>query len=548
MSNSTKRKHNNFLVQGTILAAAGLLSRIIGLLYRVPMTNMIGDEGMGYYSVAFNIYNLALIISSYSIPLAVSKLVAAYSVKKEYKNTYRVLKASLIIAGLSGLVVSVIIFFGADFFAGVVFKTPRSAMPLRVLSPTIFIVAIIGTLRGYFQGKNTMMPTSISQLLEQIVNGFVSVFAAYILMVENSASANISAYGAAGGTLGTLIGAGTALLFLGFVYYAYRPILKKQIRRDTLSPKADYSQIYKLLLMTIGPVILSQTVYQISGLLDNAMFGNIMHGKGFTSEEYSSLIGIYSSKYSLLVNVPVAIASAMGVSMVPSIVRARVRGEKREVKKKVHASIKFNMIIAIPSAVGMAVLAEPIMNLLFPTTNNTSAKIAIDLLTIGSIAIVFYALSTISNAVLQGINKMSIPVKHSAISLVIHIVVVAGLLKFTDMGVYALVVGNITFPLVVCILNWVSIGRLLHYKQELLQSFIIPSICSILMGVMAVLAYKGVHLIYPSNALSTIIAICLAIVVYFILLIKFRGVSEEELSGIPKGHAIIRLSKKFHLM
>ncbi|WP_455714997.1 putative polysaccharide biosynthesis protein [Anaerosporobacter sp.] len=544
----TNRKQNNFIVQGGILAIASLLSRIIGLLYRVPMTNIVGSEGMGYYNIAFQVYNLALIISSYSMPLAVSKLVAAYTVKKEYKNSYRVLKVAMIISGISGLVVSLIVYFGADFLAGVVFKYPRSAIPLRMVAPNIFLMAIIGTLRGYFQGKNTMMPTSASQLLEQIVNAFVSVFAAYNFMVANSASANIAAYGAAGGTLGTVVGSCTALLFLGFVYFAYRPIMKKQIRRDTMSPVENYPSIFNMMLITIAPVVLSQTVYQLSGVLDNALFGNIMHSKGFTADETSALLGIYSSKYSILVNVPVAIASAIAASMVPAIVRARVQGAHREVKKKIHVAIKFNMIIAIPSAVGMTVLAQPILNMLFPTKDETEAQLAIHLLMIGSIAIVFYALSTISNAVLQGINKMSIPVKHSAISLAIHVAIVAVLLKYTNMNTYALVIGNITFPLVVCILNWISIAKLLRYRQELIQSFIIPTICSFLMGIVAFLAYKGIHFVIPSNAFATVMAIGVAAAAYFALLILFRGVTEDELYGLPKGQLIVRLAKKIHLL
>lgn len=547
MSYTTNRKQNNFIVQGSILAIASLLSRVIGLLYRVPMTNIVGDEGMGYYNVAFQIYNIALVISSYSMPLVVSKLVAAYSVKREYKNSYRVFKAAIMISGTTSLVVSLIIYFGADFLAEL-FKYPPSAIAIRVVAPNIFLMGIIGTLRGYFQGKNTMLPTSASQLLEQIVNAFVSVFAAYNFMVANSASVNIDAYGAAGGTLGTVVGSATALLFLGFVFFAYRPIIKKQIRRDTLSPVNDYSSIYKMLLITIAPVILSQTVYQLSGIIDSALFGNIMSKKGFTLKEYTTWSGIYSSKYNLLVNVPVAIASSVAASMVPAIVRARVQGAHREVKNKIHVAIKFNMIIAIPSAVGMTVLAQPILNMLFPTTDEDSAQLAIRLLMIGSIAIVFYALSTISNAVLQGINKMNIPVVHSAISLAIHVVLVAILLKYTNMGVYALVIGNITFPLVVCILNWLSIGKLLRYKQELLQSFIIPTICSFIMGIVAFLTYKGIHFVVHSNAIATILSIGIAAAAYFILLILFRGVTENELYGLPKGHLIVKVAKKFHLM
>lgn len=548
MGYTNKKKHNNFLVQGSILAIASLLSRVIGLLYRVPMTNIIGDEGMGYYNIAFQIYNLALILSSYSMPLAVSKLVAAYSVKREHRSSYRVFKAAMLLACISGFVASVIIYFGSDYFATVIFKSPRSAIPLRVLSPTIFVVAIIGVLRGFYQGKNTMLPTSVSQLLEQIINGMVSILAASAFMVANSASYGIAAYGAAGGTLGTFAGAVSALIFLSLVFYAYRPIIYKQMRRDTLSEVEDYSKVYHLLFMTIAPVILSQTVYQLSGIVDNALFGNIMHAKGVTPEVHSALLGIYSSKYNLLVNVPISIASAIAASMVPSIVRARVKGSSRDVKKKVAVAIKFNMIIAIPAAVGMAVLARPIMNLLFYTKDANSTNIAVNLLVYGSVSIVFYALSTISNAVLQGINHMSIPVRHSAISLGIHIIIVTILLKFTNLGVYALVIGNVTFPLVVCILNWISIGRLLKYHQEIVQSFCKPIIASFGMGVVAIILYKALYFLTHSNAVATILAVLFGMLTYFINLVVLKGISEEELDYVPKGQLIIRYCKKFKIL
>jgi stage V sporulation protein B len=250
----------------------------------------------------------------------------------------------------------------------------------------------------------------------------------------------------------------------------------------------------------------------------------------------------------LLTNVPIAIATAIAASMVPAIVRARVKGAAKEVKSKIHVAIKFNMIIAIPSAVGMTVLAEPILNMLFPTNNNDSAELAVKLLTIGSIAIVFYALSTISNAVLQGINRMRIPVIHSAISLGVHIILIYVLLKFTNMGAYALVIGNITFPLLVCILNWLKIGKYLRYKQEVLKSFIIPTICSFIMGLVAIFAYKGIHFVLHSNAISTFLTIGIASAIYFIALILLKGVSKEELLNMPKGHLIVKLTSKLHLM
>jgi stage V sporulation protein B len=264
----SQKKRNNFLVQGSILAAASIIGRIIGLLYRIPLTRIIGDEGMGYYSNAFNIYNIALILSSYSLPLAVSKMVAARVIKKEYRNSYRIFRCSMLFAFTTGSVATLTVFFGADFLAKTVYNNPLNAIPLRVLSFTILVFAIMGVLRGYFQGKNTMLPTSISQILEQIVNAVVSVAAAYYLMKAHSASQEIAAYGAAGSTMGTLFGAIISLLFLVFIFSLYRPVIKKQLRKDKSTTSESYQEIVKILILTIIPVILSQTVYQISSVID----------------------------------------------------------------------------------------------------------------------------------------------------------------------------------------------------------------------------------------------------------------------------------------
>ena len=171
---SGKKSDSNFLVQGSILAIASIVSRIIGLLYRIPMTNIIGDTGNSYYSAAFEIYNILLIISAYSLPLAVSKLVSARVSKGQRKNAYRIVKGALLLATGTGLTASLILFFGASFFTNML-NTPLSIFALKVLAPTILVVAVLGVLRGFFQGLGTMMPSAISQIIEQIVNAIVSI-------------------------------------------------------------------------------------------------------------------------------------------------------------------------------------------------------------------------------------------------------------------------------------------------------------------------------------------------------------------------------------
>ena len=225
---STKKKNADYLKQGGILAMASLIVRIIGMVYRIPMSNILGEEGNGIYAVAFEIYDLILIISSYSLPLALSKMISARQANREHKNTGRILKVALRFAIISGGAFALILFFGAGVIEHTIYPEYSGVqIPLRVLAPTIFIVALLGVFRGFFQGKRTMIPTAVSQIIEQVVNAIVSVAASYLFMKWNADSLQQAAWGAAGGTLGTCLGAASALLLVMFVYWLYRPVQAK---------------------------------------------------------------------------------------------------------------------------------------------------------------------------------------------------------------------------------------------------------------------------------------------------------------------------------
>ncbi len=540
---STNSRSNRFIVQGSILAISSILVRVIGLLYRIPMINIIGNEGNGIYGYAFNIYNLALILSSYSLPIAVSKLIAARNIKKQYRKSYRILIAALLFAFVIGLTFSCLLYFGSDFIATVIYKVPEIAYPLKVLAPTIFVFSLMGVFRGFFQGKNTMIPTAISQVLEQIMNAIVSILAAYLFMKAHDAASDVAAYGAAGGTLGTLIGALTGLIFLTFTFAMYYPGFKRRVYKDRTGKVEGYGTIYFMLFMTIVPVILSQGVYQLNNSVDDIIFKQILTNKGVASQQSTIWSGYYQ-KYVLLTNVPISISAALGTAVIPGIVSAISVGNHQGVRRSVHTAIKFNMLIAIPSAIGLSVLGAPIFSLLF----GECTEIEKNLMLFGSIGILFFALSTMTNSILQAINLMRMPVIHSAIALVIHVGILAFLLQFTDLGVYGLMISNVTFPIVICILNWYQIGRNLDYRQEIFRTFVMPLLSAGVMGGVAYLGYKISVAVLHSNAIATILALLVAVPTYFACLILFKGVTEKELVAMPKGTLLVRVAKKLHLL
>ena len=534
---------NNFLIQGSILAISSILSRFIGMLYRIPLTNIVGDVGMGYYGSAYELYNLALILSSYSIPVAVSKLVSMRESDKQYRNAFRVFKLALSVAAIVGGLASVIVYLAADAWAKLVGDMPV-AIPLRVLAPTIFVFAIMGVFRGYFQGKRTMIPTAFSQLLEQIVNAFVSVFAAYRLMQLHNASVDVEAYGAAGGTMGSLVGAIAGLVFLLFIYALNHAYIHKKVRKDRTPDTESYSELFYAFLVTVIPIILSQTVYQLSGTIDNAIFGQVME-RVAPGEDTSLLWGLYSNKYRLLTNLPVAVATALGTSIVPALSKTYVAGDRKGVRHKIASAVKFNMLIAIPAAVGMGVLAKPIILLLF---SNTEIELSAKLLTCGSVAIVFFAYSTLTNGILQGINRMKQPVYHAAISLAIHVGVLFLLLSVFELSVYGLVIGNVFYAFCVSVLNWNAIQKYAHYRQEVLSTFVMPLICSAVMGAVAYLVYQGIYRLCSNNLAALLPAVLLAVLVYGLMLVFTKTISEQEILGFPKGNVLLRILQKMHLV
>lgn len=540
------KKKQNFLVQGSILAVASILCRIIGIIYRVPLTNIISDAGMGYYNAAFEIYSILLIISSYSLPLAVSKLVSARVAIGEYKNAYRIFRYAMRFAICIGLIVGMVTFIGADLFANLG-KYSKAALAIKTLAPTLLIMSIVGVFRGYYQGLGTMLPTAASNIFEQIINAIVSVGAAYFLFNLGKKSADELEYGAAGGTIGTGAGALTALIFLTALYFMYKKVLIKQMRNDTISSRKKLGNISTILIATIIPVILSTTVYNISGLLDGVIFSNVQYKMGIEESVYTALYGIYSSKYRVLMNVPIAIAASLASSIIPSLIASISVADYKGLKRKMDYSIRFSMIIAIPCAVGLAILAKPIILLLY-SSSTPDVSIPVNMIRIGAISVIFYSMSTITNALLQGIDKMRIPVIHAVISVIVHIIFLVILLTVFNLSITGVVIADACFALLICILNSIALYKYVGFKQEIIKTFILPLISAFVMGLVTYVMYEGINKITHSNILGIGVSVIIAIVVYGTMLLILRVVNEEELLNLPKGHKIVAILSKLHMI
>lgn len=552
-----KNKKSNFIMQAGILASAGIIVRIIGILYRSPLVAIIGDEGNGYYNTAYAIYTIILLVSSYSIPAAISKVIAARLSIGEYRNAHRLFIGSFVYVIVMGGIGSLVCFFYADKLVGA-----SSAQVLKIFAPTIFLSGLLGTFRGYFQAHHTMVYTSFSQIIEQILNAVVSIGAAYIFVIslKGFPDTEIAVGGAKGSAIGTGAGVFIALVFMAGAYFYNRPVFEKDIANDNSTNILTPFQIAKIIIGMVTPVVLSTCIYNLSTASNLKIYQGITERYyGFSEALATTSYGLFSGKAMQIVNIPIAISAAMSAAIIPTIAHTHERGEFKEGRQKIAYAIKVTMLIAMPSAFGLLALSEPITLLLYP--QRASYLIVSSLIKGLSCTVIFYCLSTLSNAILQGTGNVNIPVFNAAISLVVQAIILVILLRTTDLGLYALVIATITYSFLMCVLNGIAMTIKLRYKQELIRSYLLPFLASALMYIVAASSNYLVSLLIRwahgdnemlisglNNIVRLFVSIVFAGLSYAWLVLRFGIAREQEILMMPKGKTIAKLLKKLGLL
>lgn len=542
MQEQTYKKHK-FLMQGSILAIAGIFVRIIGLLYRIPMVNIIGTRGNGYYTSAYGVYSLFLILSSYTFPAAISKIISQRLASGRLKDVKNVIKYSFILAIVVGLITSLIMYFGADMIS-FLHRKPYLKFALRALAPTLFIMSILGILRGIFQGMGNMVPTAVSQIFEQIANAITSLIFAFILF-NRGKIANIIydseeysyAFGAEGGAIGTGIGAFVALIFLTLMLIKLQSKFKRFIENNNNYRPETAPEIYGVLFSTIVPIVIASTIYNLTTVVDDLIFSNALT---FMKSELNIVVlwGVFGN-YHLLFNIPVAVASSLTSSIIPSISASVAQNDVREVVLKVKYSVKYAMLIVVPAFVGLFVLADPICRVLF----REHLDMLISMLRAGSIAVVFFSYATVTNGILHGLGLYNLPLKNAVIALVVHIAAMIGMLLL-NLNIYAVVYGMIVFAIVLSVLNQRDINRVVRYRNSKFQrryilTFSLMFMSAGLMGVATYFTNRFLIKFFANNdsffMLVTRLVVCIVIggFVYSFFVIMLGVVRKRDAQYIP---------------
>lgn len=527
------------LMQGaTILAIAGIMCKILGGIFRIPLTNMIGAEGQSYYGAAYPVYQLFYTIATAGFPVAISRMVSERVAKNDYINADK----SYRIAMQTSVVVSIIAFaiccFGADQIADFV-GNPGAAASIRAISIALLFTPFAASLRGYFQGLQIMTPSAISQVAEQFVRVCAGLLLAYMFFRTNLE------YAAAGATFGASAGMIAAMIVLYIMYYRFRHQRRENAAQSAVIEETTRDRFRELVEIVI-PITIGSSIMPLMMTIDLAVIMRRLQATGWSLSMSKTLYGLISGYCDPLVNLPVIFIDAITISLIPAVTRAFTLKIKSDLDGNIMTGLKTMMIIAYPCAVGLIVLAGPILHLLYPTKPD-EAEMAIHTLQILSLGIVTLSVMRTLSASLQGIGKMTLPVINLGIGAVIKIIATYVLVGIPSLNVNGAAIGTVIAYLTAALLNYRGLRKHADVDLDLGNIFIRPLWASLIMGAGAIGMYKLIFMLHPSNLIASGIAIIFAVIVYFVMVFVTGAVSREELALVPKGETLYNIAVRMHL-
>ena len=536
----SENKGQNYLHGAAIMAAGVVIMKIMGAIYKIPMGNLLGDEGFAHFNVAYSIYNVLLIVSTAGLPVAVSRLISEANTLNRPMQVKRIFRVALGAFAVLGSIGSLIMFLFPTELAAVM-NDVEASQSILAMSPAVLLVCLASAYRGYAQGHSNMKPTTISQILEVGMKLVVGLFLVWMLARMGKSLPVRSAGAIFGVTVGALVS------------FIYLYIQKRRVNliksRPSASPDIpDKSDLILKNLLKIGiPIALGSSVMAIITLIDTALVLNrLQSAAGFSYGDAKVLFGVYS-KAMTLYNLPPAFITSLAVSVVPAIAVYVAMKNKMEAKKIAEASLRISTIIALPMGVGLSVLSYPIMNVLYPNSNAAGPH----LLLIMGIASYFVCMVLITTAALQAHGFERLPMISMVAGGVVKIVINWFLVADPNIGIIGAPIGTVSCYIVITVLNYVFLQTHLEEKMSLKNIMLRPIFSSAVMGAAAWAVYGllsqalagGEAMSRAMLALCMICAIGVGIILYIIVTITTRAITLDDMKLIPKGEKLAKMLK-----
>ncbi len=530
---TAKSKRSSFLSGVLILSAANLLTKVIGLVFKIPLTNMLGDEGMGYFNTAYQIYTWLYMISTAGLPVALSLMISEYNAKGQYDKTRRIFKlcltAFLMIGGIGTAAMAV---FSRPLAK--LISVDNAYLCILAIAPALFFICLSSTIRGYFQGRRNMLPTAVSEVIESIGKLSVGIALGAYAISKGYPLYQVAAYAIFGVTVGILAGTLFLLLFSGFTKTERAASVTEELSEPN-------SKLFATFLKIALPVMLSSSLLSMSSMMDTLIIIRRLKYFGLAESAAIAYYGNYTAYCVTLFNLPPVLIYPIVNTLIPSVSEARARRDKNKAQLLASKSLKLASVIALPCALGLGVLSAPILKLIFSSAE--SAEMASPLLTTLAPSVFLIGIMAVTNGLLQAYRLQKYSVISMAIGAVVKAISVYLLvgLKLGDsrLLMYAAPISTFLFYLTITILNVVFLSAKTDIKLNAISMFSRPFAAAVVCAITAALSYALLFGIFGESKLITLLSITAAALVYGLSLLLFRGITREDVKLIPKAEKLV---------
>ena len=521
-----------------VLALSTVLVKVIGLLYKIPMMEYLGAEGMGYFNSAYEIYTLFFIISTAGLPVALSIMISENKTAGRYKNMARIFKSSFLVLAFIGLVGTVFMSVFYDRLASVIHNS-EARFCILAISPTVLFICISSAIRGYFQGNQIMFPTAISQVIESLGKLVLGLTFAMIAINKGYSMPEIAAFA----VLGLTIGVAVSMLFLIICKIVYKPKAESKIISPAVQPS---SQILKKLFAVAIPITLSSAVMSLTRIIDMTMILGRLFAIGYSEDMANAVYGSYSTMAVSIYNLPTTLITAISMPLVPMLTSAFESGDSVKEHSTISSAIKLTALVAFPSTLGIAVFSKPILQLLF-SSQTQEIEYTAPLLSILGISIFLSCMITLTNSILQAYKMVNRPIISMFFGALVKIVVSYILIGIPQINIYGAPISTFLSTLTIVSVNLYFIVKKLGKFDKIGTLFGKPFLASFLSTVIGLCVYVLLESRFDFKG-NIAIAILVIVVLYIILALKLRAINKDDVLMLPLGEKLAAGLEKIKLL
>ena len=532
---SASRQSKTFLGGVLVLTVANIITKIIGLVFKIPLTNMLGNEGMGYFNTAYQIYTWLYMLSTAGVPVALSLMIAERRAQGKYAEEKKLFYITLGFFAVVGLVGSALMLVFCKGLAAFI-SADLAYLCIFAIAPALFFVCISSTIRGYFQGRRNMVPTAVSEIIESGLKLSVGIALGMYALSKGYPLHKVAAYAILGVTVGVCAGA----IFLALSALFSRELergAEEQYPQECQNGSKLLSSFFKIAI----PVMLSSSLLSMSSMLDTVIVIRRLTDIGIASNIAVSLYGNYTAYCVTLFNLPPVLIYPIVNTLIPSLSAAKSNGDERKTALLIQKSAKLSAIIAIPCAVGLGVMSLPILQLIFTSAEN--AKMAAPLLSCLAPSVFLIGIMAVTNGMLQAFKLQ----RYSVISMVVGAIFKAAGAYFLPavkiggeyLGIYASPISTFLFYLSIACMNFYFLAKHANVRISMTKVFLRPMICALLCGVSAIGSYMLLVELIGQSKIFTLVAIGVGAAVYGLTLLLLGGVDRTDIELVPGVNGVV---------